>query len=80
MGKVTGAKEFDGFLMGLGKAGDYFDIASMLLQICLVIGAIGIIINKEAMKVHFLRLTLGTGILGTFFVSRAIWLAAQVPY
>ena len=79
-GKVVGAKELDGFLTGLGKAGDFFDVASMLLQICLVIGAIGIIVNRDSVKRHFLKLTLGTGLLGVAFVSRAIWLAAQIPY
>lgn len=80
MGKVVGAKEYDGFLMGLGQAGDYFDIASMLLQICLVIGAIGIILNRENMKVYFLRLTVGAGSVGTIFFSQALWLANQIPY
>jgi hypothetical protein len=80
LGKVVGAKELDHFLVDLGKAGDLFDIASMLLQICLVIGAIGIIIGRDDMKWNFLRLTLGAGLTGSLFFSRALWLANQIPY
>jgi hypothetical protein len=80
LGKVVGAKEYDAFLVDLGKAGDYFDIASMLLQICLVIGAIGIIIHRETMKVAFLRITLSAGLIGCVFFSKALWLANQIPY
>jgi hypothetical protein len=79
-GKVVGAKEYDQYLLELGRAGDYFDIASMLLQICLVIGAIGIIIHREAMKWAFLRLTIGAGVGGTLFFAQAIWLANKIPY
>ena len=80
LGKVVGAKEYDGFIEDLGKAGDFFDIASMLLQICLVIGAIGIIINRDSVKGQFLKLTLGTGLLGTLSFSGALWLANGVAY
>jgi len=80
LGKVVGAKEYDKFLQDLGDAGDLFDIGSMLLQICLVIGAIGIILNRDNMKSKFLALTLGTGLVGTLFFTRALWLANQVPY
>lgn len=79
-GKIVGAKEYDHFLTDLGRAGDFFDIASMLLQICLVIGAIGIIVNRDSMKSHFLKLTLGTGLMGTLFFSQALWLANQISY
>lgn len=79
-GKIVGAKEFDNFLLDLGEAGDFFDIASMLLQMCLVIGAIGIIVNRDSIKRHFLKLTLGTGLTGTLFFSQALWLANQVAY
>lgn len=80
LGKVVGAKELDHFLVDLGAAGDLFDIASMLLQICLVIGAIGIILSREDMKWNFLKLTLTAGVSGTLFFSRALWLANQIPY
>ena len=80
LGKVVGAKELDHFLVDLGKAGDLFDIASMLLQVCLVIGAIGIILSQETMKWNFLKLTMGAGFTGTLFFARALWLANQIPY
>ena len=80
LGKIVGAKEYDGFIESLGTAGDFFDIASMLLQICLVIGAIGIIINRESVKGHFLKITLATGCIGTLSFSSALWLANQVSY
>lgn len=80
LGKVVGAKELDHFLVDLGQAGDLFDIASMLLQICLVIGAIGIILSQDDMKWKFLRLTMSAGFTGTLFFARALWLANQIPY
>lgn len=79
-GKVVGAKEYDQYLIELGRAGDFFDIASMLLQICLVIGAIGIIIHRDTMKWVFLRLTLSAGVGGTLFFAQALWLANKIPY
>ncbi|RZA26478.1 MAG: DUF4337 family protein [Proteobacteria bacterium] len=80
MGKVVGAKEYDTYLIDLGRAGDSFDIASMLLQICLVIGAIGMIVHRESMKIAFFRITLSAGLIGSLFFSQALWLANQIPY
>ncbi len=80
LGKIVGAKEYDSFLQDLGNAGDLFDFASMLLQISLVVGAIGIILDRDNMKWKFLCLTILSGTTGTLVFARALWLANQIPY
>jgi hypothetical protein len=78
LGLIVGAKEFDTYLESLDSAGNFFDIASMLFQLCLVTGSVGIIITRPAMKWTFFQVTLFTGLTGIFLSAGGIWLASQV--
>ncbi|MCE7875049.1 DUF4337 family protein [bacterium CPR1] len=57
----------------LGKVGDVFDQGTLYLQMCLVMGAIGIISRQEGMKRAFFACMLLLGLLGSWYT----WLAFQ---
>lgn len=61
MGKVIGAKELEQAIALLGEAGDHFDVASLFLQLSLVAGAIGLLIQSPIKKILLLTMiALGT--------------------
>jgi hypothetical protein len=64
LGQVVGVKELESQLEVLGAAGDRFDLATLFLQICLVLGAVGLIISKERLKRAFLGAMIVTGSVG----------------
>lgn len=72
LGKVIGAKEIESNLQILGKAGDKFDLASLFYQICLVIGAIAIIVKNENVQRYFFYFMLVLGCSGAFFTFSAL--------
>lgn len=72
LGKVVGAKEIEASLKTLGKAGDKFDLASLFYQICLVIGAIAIILKHEQVQKFFFYFMLVLGCSGAFFTYSAL--------
>lgn len=65
LGKVTGAKEIESKLVKLGAAGERFDLATLFLQISIVMGAIGIIVKKDRVKTVFLGVMSLLGVAGT---------------
>jgi hypothetical protein len=73
LGQVPGAKEFDRVARELGKVGDVFDQGTLYLQMCLVMGAIGIISRQEGMKRVFFAFLLVLGLLGSYYT----WIAYQ---
>ncbi|WP_176736798.1 DUF4337 domain-containing protein [Oligoflexus tunisiensis] len=78
LGLIIGAKEYDGFLEAFDSAGNFFDIASMLFQLCLVTGSVGLIINRPAMKWTFFQVTIVTGLVGLFLSGGGIWVATRI--
>lgn len=78
LGLIVGAKEYDGVLEALGGAGNFFDIASMLFQLCLVTGSVGIIISRPGIKWTFFQVTVFTGLIGIFLSSGGLWLATRI--
>lgn len=65
LGKVTGALEWGALADKLNDAGDRFDVAILFLQLCLVQGAISIVMDGEQTKRMFFWLMLGLGALGS---------------
>jgi len=63
----------------LGEAASYFDLAAMLFQICLVIGAIGIMMNQANLKWIFFNSTLATGVTGSILSLKGILIALTIP-
>lgn len=78
LGKVTGAKEFEAAIGVLGEAGDAFDLATMLFQLSLVVGAIGIMMKKDKLRIAFFFLMCLGSVVGFAFSWKAIWLASKV--
>lgn len=72
LGKIVGAKEIEANLAKLGKAGDKFDLASLFFQICLVIGAIAIIIKQENVQKFFFYFMIILGCSGALFSFSAL--------
>jgi hypothetical protein len=68
LGKVKGAKEWEAETKLLDKAGAKMDLASLFLQICLVIGAISLIMRKPKSKWTFLGLAVIIGLVGTIYM------------
>jgi len=66
-GKITGAKEWEKQTEMLGGAGDTFDLATFFLQICLVVGAISLLLKGDRMKYAFYATMVLLGLTGTGF-------------
>src|SRR5262245_11286417 len=71
MGKVTGAKEWEAKADALGGVGDVFDYATFFLQLCLVFGAISLVIQREVMQRAFFWGMILLGVVGTGFAVHA---------
>ncbi|MCX6740080.1 MAG: DUF4337 domain-containing protein [Candidatus Parcubacteria bacterium] len=70
LGKVTGAKELEAEIAGQEAAGAKMDLANLFLQICLVMGAISLVMQQPKSKWIFLSLAILIGLIGTMFT---IW-------
>jgi hypothetical protein len=66
-GQIVGAKEWEAISDRLGVAGDYFDLASLFLQICIVFGAISLVVQMPSIQNKFMYLMIGLGIAGFVF-------------
>lgn len=64
-GQIKGAKEWEAEIETLGKAGDIFDLATLFLQICLVMGAVSLLLKGERMRNAFYGLMVALGGVGT---------------
>ncbi|WP_374691589.1 DUF4337 domain-containing protein [Accumulibacter sp.] len=71
LGQVKGAREWEAEAKALGAVGDTFDIATFFLQICLVMGAISLILKGERMRNTFYGLMVVLGAVGTVYCIMA---------
>jgi Domain of unknown function (DUF4337) len=71
MGKIVGANEWEAQANGLGEAGDIFDIATFFLQLCLVAGAISLILQVDRMRWSFFAAMVLLGLIGSWFSVQA---------
>ena len=67
LGKIKGAREWETDTVTLGAVGDTFDIATFFLQICLVMGAISLIIKGKRMRNSFYGLMVLLGGVGSAY-------------
>ncbi|HRL76655.1 MAG TPA: DUF4337 domain-containing protein [Candidatus Accumulibacter phosphatis] len=67
LGQVKGAREWEAEAKALGAVGDTFDIATFFLQICLVMGAISLILKGDRMRNTFYGLMVVLGGIGTVY-------------
>lgn len=75
LGALKGATQWKVEAEKLGEAGDKFDLASLFLQICIVFGAISLVIQKQSTRKMFLYLMIGMGITGLIFTINAYRIA-----
>lgn len=76
MKNVVGANEYKAQAEGLGGAGDYFDYGELFLQLCVVFGAVCLVLKGAAMRRGFFAAMIVTGLIGTVFTVmayRAAW-------
>jgi hypothetical protein len=65
LGKVTGAKEWEATVEQLSRIGDTLDIATLFLQLCLVIGAVGLVVQSVKTREMFYWMMCGFGAIGS---------------
>lgn len=65
LGKIIGAQEMEVHLASLGQAGDRFDMANLFFQVCLVLGALSLVLKKQKLQNLFFTGMCALGILGT---------------
>lgn len=75
MGVVIGAQELEQQQEKLSASGDKFDLATLFLQISLVLGAIGLIAKSQNVRLYFLGGLIFLGLIGSFFCAWAYKLA-----
>lgn len=78
-GKVVGAKQWEAHAEALGEAGDIFDYATLFLQLCIVLGAIAIVMQIGRMKWVFFVGMVALGIIGTVISVMAYLKAFSAP-
>jgi hypothetical protein len=78
MGKVTGAEEWKAKADALNDAGDVFDYATFFLQICLVMGAMSLILQHARMRNIFFTAMIVLGLVGLGFSAMAFLQAAAI--
>jgi len=69
-GRVIGANEIEAQLAILSTAGDRFDIAILLYQVCLVLGAVSLVLRKPSLQTIFFR---GMWLLGLTGSGMSFW-------
>ncbi len=75
LGRIVGAREYEKRLEALGRAGDVFDIAVLFLQLCLVVGAVSLVIRERKLKWAFYGGMVLMGGIGAAFSLRAFLFA-----
>jgi hypothetical protein len=74
LGKVSGANELEKTIIQLERASNKFDMAALLLEITMVIGALGVLIRNETTKCIYLCMMLSLGIAGAILFSVGLYL------
>lgn len=79
MGKVTGANQWQARAGALNGVGDTFDYATFFLQLCLVFGAISLVVQRGGLRRTFFWIMNGLGTVGFAISFYAFYLGGQVP-
>jgi len=78
MGKVIGAEEWKAKADALNDAGDVFDYSTFFLQICLVMGAMSLILQHARMRNIFFTAMIVLGLVGLGFSVMAFLQATAI--
>lgn len=77
LGQVTGAQEYEKKIEILGNAGDQFDLSNLFFQICLVMGAISLVLTKPKLREIFFYVMICLGLMGSGFSIMALNIASK---
>lgn len=69
-GQITGAKEYEDLSQRLTDVGDIFDLASLFLQLCLIMGALSIVLQTRSVKWSFFAVMSLMGMVGAFYCAK----------
>ncbi len=72
LGNIPGAQVLEADLAVLGTAGDRFDLGTLFLQVCLVLGAVALVLDSEKLKENFFRAMIVVGAIGTVYTGWAL--------
>lgn len=75
MGQVVGAKEWEGKATALDSAGNAFDSATLFLQMCLVLGAISLVVQASGTRRTFFLGMIVLGLAGAVLSALAFYQA-----
>lgn len=78
MGKIVGAEEYKVIYEKLGEAGDVYDLATLFLQLCLVCGAISLILQGAGARKAFIGVMIVLGLIGSWYCWQAYTLCFSV--
>ncbi|MFL6199568.1 MAG: DUF4337 domain-containing protein [Thermoanaerobaculia bacterium] len=78
MGKVIGAEEWKAKADALNDAGDVFDYSTFFLQICLVLGAMSLILQHDRIRNIFFTAMIVLGLVGLGFSVMAFLQATAI--
>ncbi|MDG0818030.1 DUF4337 domain-containing protein [Bdellovibrio svalbardensis] len=70
LGKIIGAQETEAHLASLSIAGDRFDMSSLFFQLCLVLGAMSLILKSSKLQLVFFS---GMCVLGLLGAGISLW-------
>ena len=79
LGAVVGAKQWEQNADVLGKAGDRFDLSTLFLQLCIVLGAIALVLQIDRLKWIFFAVMVVTGCIGMVISVTAFITAFGAP-
>lgn len=77
MGQVIGAQEYEQKIEILGSAGDQFDLSNLFFQLCLVMGAISLVLTKPKLREVFFYVMICLGLLGSTYSILALNIAIK---
>jgi len=73
--KIVGGQEWESIIGRLGHAGTKFDISILFLELCLVIGAISLVMQNERLRIIFIAAMIALGLIGILYGIQAFILA-----
>lgn len=76
LGQVVGAKDYEASLVIYEKISDRFDFAALFFQMCLVMGAMALVVRRPALRNKFFYAMIALGVTGSGF-SLMAFMAAQ---
>ncbi len=75
LGQIIGAQQWKDVYEKLGVVGDSYDLGTLFLQLCLVLGAISLIVQADGVRKGFVVMMITFGIVGSYHCAQA-YLAA----